>query len=244
MSFDKPTAIVIDFDNTLYDYGICNSRAQDVAAEMVSKELGASKAQVLRSIESSRTKVKNRLGSVASSHSRILYLQEALIEMGFASKPYVALKYEQTYWSEFLIEMKPFLGARDFLDSARFQKIPLVMVTDLTSQIQIRKLIYLGWELTFDYVITSELVGSEKESGVPFDFALDLLTEAERENVWFIGDQAFDVPDINALKNSGVVLEGQGFLIGKNQDSREYVSLFKDFLELAAKLNLSSGSSL
>ena len=231
---------MIDFDNTLYDYVSCNIKAQDVAAEMVSKELGVSKGQAVRSIDLSRTKVKNRLGSVASSHSRILYLQEALIEMGFSSKPYVALKYEQTYWSEFLIEMKPNPGAKDFLDSARFQKIPLVMVTDLTSQIQIRKLIYLGWELTFDYVITSELVGSEKESGAPFDFALNLLTNAERRNVWFIGDQTFDVPDISALKSSGVILDGQGFLLGQKDASREYVSQFKDFYELEAKINLNS----
>ena len=183
MSNEKPTSIIIDFDNTLYDYASCNGKAQEVAVEMVSKELGVSKGQIVRSIESARTKVKNRLGSVASSHSRILYLQEALIEMGFASKPYVALKYEQAYWSEFLNEMKPHPGAKDFLDSARFQKIPLVMVTDLTSQIQIRKLIYLGWELIFDYVITSELVGSEKESGAPFDFALNLLAETEKKNV-------------------------------------------------------------
>lgn len=240
MSSEKPTSIVIDFDDTLYDYVRCNIKAQDVAAEMVSKELGVSKVQVVRSIESSRTKVKNRLGSVASSHSRILYLQEALIEMGFASKPYVALKYEQTYWSEFLMEMKPRLGAKEFLDSARFQKIPLLMVTDLTSQIQIRKLIYLGWELTFDYVITSELVGSEKESGAPFYFALNLLTEIERKNVWFIGDQNFDVPDISLLKSSGVIFNGQGFLMGKNNSSRDYVSQFKDFFELEAQLNLVS----
>jgi FMN phosphatase YigB (HAD superfamily) len=240
LSNEKPTSIFVDFDNTLYDYASCNSKAQEVAAEIVSKELGVSKEQVVRSIESARTKVKNRLGSVASSHSRILYLQEALIEMGFASKPYVALKYEQTYWSEFLIEMKPNPGAKDFLDSARFQKIPLVMVTDLTSQIQIRKLIYLGWELTFDYVITSELVGSEKESGAPFDFALNLLTETERNNVWFIGDQTFDVPDISVLKTSGVIQDGKGFLIGQNDASREYVSQFKDFFELEATIKLSS----
>ena len=240
MSIEKPTAIVIDFDNTLYDYVSCNIKAQDVAAEMVSKELGVSKGQVVRSIESSRTRVKNRLGSVASSHSRILYLQEALVEMGFSSKPYVALKYEQMYWSEFLIEMKPNPGAKDFLDSARFQKIPLVMVTDLTSQIQIRKLIYLGWELTFDYVVTSELVGSEKETGAPFDFALNLLTETERKNVWFIGDQTFDVPDVNALKTSGVIVDGEGFLIGQRDASREYISEFKDFFELEARINLGS----
>lgn len=239
MSNKKPTSILIDFDNTLYDYVRCNSKAQDVAAEMVSKELGVSKGYVVRCIDSSRTKVKNRLGSVASSHSRILYLQEALIEMGFSSKPHVALKYEQMYWSEFLIEMKPHPGAKDFLDSARFQKIPLVMVTDLTSQIQIRKLIYLGWELTFDYVVTSELVGSEKCSGAPFDFALNLLTETERMNVWFIGDQTFDVPDINALKTSGVIADGEGFLIGQRDASREYISEFKDFFELDARINLS-----
>ena len=240
MSNEKPTAIVIDFDNTLYDYVSCNIKAQDVAAEMVSKELGVSKGQVVRSIELSRTKVKNRLGSVASSHSRILYLQEALIEMGFSSKPYVALKYEQMYWSEYLSEMKPNPGVKDFLDSARFQKIPLVMVTDLTSQIQIRKLIYLGWELTFDYVVTSELVGLEKETGAPFDFALNLLTGTERKNVWFIGDQTFDVPDITALKTSGVIVDGEGFLIGQRDASREYISEFKDFFELEAKLNLNS----
>jgi hypothetical protein len=66
------------------------------------------------------------------------------------------------------------------------------------------------------------------------------LAETEKKNVWFIGDQTFDVPDINALKTSGVIQDGRGFLIGQNDASREYIFQFKDFFELEARIKLSS----
>ena len=228
-SMTLPTSVVIDLDNTLYDYLSCHELALDRAISFLKEELNVTESIIRESLELSRQLIKTSVGLVASSHSRILYAQQLLLLLGFGSKPALALQFEQIYWARFFEEMKPFDGAVDFLTILRFKQIPIVLLTDLTSQIQIRKLIYLGWENLFDFVITSELVGSEKSSERPFIYALDLLRDSEKLNVWFIGDQIFDVPDVDSLKSRALIKDGFGYLKGRNDHNRSFVERFDNF---------------
>ena len=231
-----PSAVVIDFDDTLYAYPPCHEKAMACAINYLSAETSVPKKVIENELRSANSAVKSRLGTVASSHSRILYAQEALSSLGFSSKPVLALRFEQIYWSTFLNFMKPNVGVEEFLSAVRYQKIPIVLLTDLTSQIQIRKLQHLKWDLFFDFVVTSELIGSEKETGEPFQFALELLKEQERINVWFIGDELHDVPDIPKLKTNNRLVDGRGFLKDLDDPTKDYVSSFKTFAELGGFL--------
>lgn len=233
-----PTSVIIDFDNTLYEYSNCHKLAMDSALSFFEEELNLTNSIIRDSLDLSRQQVKSSVGSVASSHSRILYAQQSLLNLGFGGKPALALQFEQIYWSRFMEEMKPLEGAVEFLSSLRFKRIPIILLTDLTSQIQIRKLICLGWENLFDYVITSELVGSEKMSGLPFIYALDLLQDSEKLNVWFIGDQVFDIPDIESLKERSRITEGSGYLKGSSDHNRNFVKRFDSFKEFEKVLDL------
>jgi FMN phosphatase YigB (HAD superfamily) len=227
-----PSAVVIDFDDTLYAYQPCHEKAMVGAIEYLSAETGVPKKIIENELKSANSAVKSRLGAVASSHSRILYAQEALSSLGFSSKPVLALGFEQIYWSTFLNFMKPNVGVEEFLSAVRYQQIPIVLLTDLTSQIQIRKLQHMKWDLFFDFVLTSELIGSEKETGAPFEFTLELLKEEERTNVWFIGDKFHDVPDIPRLIANKQLVNGRGFLKDLDDPTKHYVSSFKTFSEL------------
>ena len=51
-----------------------------------------------------------------------------------------------------------FPGVTNFLSLLRTNKVPLAIVTDLTSHIQLRKLTYFNLEESFDAVVTSEEV--------------------------------------------------------------------------------------
>ena len=231
-----PSAVVIDFDDTLYAYQSCHQKAMAGGIEFLSAETGVPKKVIENELKCANSAVKSRLGAVASSHSRILYAQEALSSLGFSSKPVLALRFEQIYWSTFLNFMKPNVGVEEFLSAVRYQQIPIVLLTDLTSQIQIRKLQHMKWDLFFDFVVTSELIGSEKETGAPFEFALELLKEEERTDVWFIGDKLHDVPDIPKLKANKQLVNGRGFLKDLDDPTKDYVSSFKTFPELSGFL--------
>ena len=61
------------------------------------------------------------------------------------------------------------------------------LVTDLTTQIQFRKLIYFGLDHSFDYVVTSEEAGTEKPSAAPYVLMRRKLGETTGA-IWMIGD--------------------------------------------------------
>ena len=68
-----------------------------------------------------------------------------------------------------------FESVREFLELIKSEKIPLAVVTDLTSHIQLRKLTYFNLQDTFDAVVCSEEVGIDKPNKANFDLALRKL---------------------------------------------------------------------
>jgi putative hydrolase of the HAD superfamily len=61
---------------------------------------------------------------------------------------------------------------KELLDDLRRLGIPTAIVTDLTAQIQFRKVVYFGLDHYFDYIITSEEAGHDKPHQAPFKLAL------------------------------------------------------------------------
>jgi putative hydrolase of the HAD superfamily len=186
----RPAAVFLDFDNTLFPYEPAHRSAMEATGQRASKLLGLELAAFERAHEESRRQVKMRLGETASAHSRLLYFSGALEILGLKGQPVLALDLEHTYWRTFLSASDLFPEARDFLDDLRLADIPTAMVTDLTSQIQFRKLIYFGLDKTFDYVVTSEEAGVEKPQPGPFRMALEKLGLPAEARVWFVGDDA------------------------------------------------------
>ena len=75
----------------------------------------------------------------------------------------------------------------EFLDEARLRSIPVVLITNLTAQIQFQKLVYLGIDEAFDFVITSEQIGAEKPNPEIFQAAVAKVN-CQPDKVWMIGD--------------------------------------------------------
>lgn len=182
-----PDAILFDLDNTLYPYNDAHNFAQKAICEKAIKFFSISKKKFDESYEIAKKEIKNRLGDVSSSHSRLLYIQRTLEIIDLGSQPLISLDFEQTYWQNFLSKMELFDGVKDLLEEIRLSKIPTAIVTDLTAQIQFRKIIYLGLDNYFDYVVTSEEVGKEKPSYQNFNLALQKINP-KGENIWMIGD--------------------------------------------------------
>ena len=189
----RPTAVLFDLDHTLYDHDRAHAGGMRATRERVKSALNVSAAGFDAAFGTSRAATKARLGATAASHSRLLYFTAMLEQLGFGPQPLLALDLEQTYWRAFLRGAVLVPGAMDLLTELRAHGIPLGLVTDLTAQIQFRKLVYFGIDRLFDAVVTSEEAGTDKSGHVPFHLALSKLGVAAGSPVWMIGDSQADI---------------------------------------------------
>ena len=201
-----PDVVLLDLDNTLYPYAPAHASAIRAAEQKANQLLGVARKEFRACFAVARETVKSSLGPVAASHSRLLYFQKTLEVLGLGSQVLVALDLEQTYWRSFLVEAKLFEGARGFLDDLRLQGIPVVLVTDLTAQIQFRKLVALEIDAYFDFVVTSEEAGVEKPDPRPFDIALEKLGYSDGA-VWVVGDSGVRDVGIVAFRPDFVAIQ-------------------------------------
>ena len=72
---ELPSAILLDTDNTLYEYDPANKAALNATYKKLNHKFGISKKDFTIYYGKARDDVKLRLGSTASSHSRLLYFQ-------------------------------------------------------------------------------------------------------------------------------------------------------------------------
>lgn len=179
--------VFFDLDNTLYHYDKSHEIALAKTSSKAFSLVGLKDRQFQEALSAAKLNIKKRLGNTAASHSRLLYFKEAIELSGLGSQPLAALELEQSYWSSFLASMDLFDQAIDFLEDLRVAGVPMILVTDLTTQIQLRKISYLGLEKYFDVVVTSEEAGAEKPEAAPFLLALDRFGPIEG-SIWFIGD--------------------------------------------------------
>jgi FMN phosphatase YigB (HAD superfamily) len=188
--FKRPELAIFDLDNTLYDYGIANASGQDALNSFLSQHLGRKETEISHLLEESRLRVKHRLGSTASSHSRLLYIRDLLVQLGVYTNAAFALECEQVFWREYLKKTQLFPGVEELFSVMRLAKTRLVLVTDLSSQIQLRKLAWLGLDKTFEVIVTSEEAGGDKKTGLPEALLRDLVSPVDE--MWSIGDQDWD----------------------------------------------------
>jgi putative hydrolase of the HAD superfamily len=182
-----PEAVIFDTDNTLYPYEPAHKAATESVVKKAINIFGVSESEFTQAFESSRAEVKNRLGNTASSHSRLLYFQKTIEHLGMGTRILTTLDFEQTYWRTFLANAKLFSGVIDFLQLLKDKGIRTANITDLTAQIQFRKMVYFGLDEYFDYVVTSEEAGCDKPDSRPFEIALDKL-DIPAQKIWMIGD--------------------------------------------------------
>jgi FMN phosphatase YigB (HAD superfamily) len=217
MEFPKVT--IFDFDNTLYEYGKAHNAGTNALHDFLAKELSLDIKELSEGLEISRQKVKNRLGSIASSHSRLLYIMDFMQTQKSTQSATIFLESEQVYWRAYLAKSKLFEGVHALLTTLRYAKCKTFLITDLTSNIQLRKLAWLGLERSFDLVITSEQAGGDKITGKPQQMLSDLVGEIP-SNSWTIGDNDGDhlFPD----KTLFFKKQSNGAFIKKNENRYEF----------------------
>ncbi len=224
-----PDAVLLDMDNTLYPYDPAHNAAIKAIRQKATQTLGLGNGKFDEAFTAARADVKRRLQGTAASHSRLLYFQRMLEIVGLGSQVMLALDLEQTYWRTFLNNAVLFDGVKEFLDDLRLAGIPVAIVTDLTAQIQFRKILYFGLDHYVDYIVTSEEAGHDKPHRAPFEIALEKL-RTNGKRIWFIGDDP--VSDICGAKECLDAVTLRKVHNGSQRDGAQADLMFEDFQSL------------
>ena len=194
-----PDAILFDTDNTLYEYEPAHKAGIQAIENKVTRSFSITESDFKNAFNQARTEVKKRLEGTASSHSRLLYMQRMLELMGLGSQTLWTLDLEQTYWRTFLSNAHLFSGVKELLLEIKRLGIPTAIITDLTAQIQFRKIVYFGLDNDFDYIVTSEESLYDKPHPAPFEICIEKISP-KGKNIWMIGDNPIN--DIQGAKSA------------------------------------------
>ena len=225
-----PELVIFDLDNTLYDYESANSSGENALINFLHQNFKISNAEIIDQLIHSRKNVKDALGSTASSHSRLMYIREFLNSNDLNVHATFALECEQVFWRSYMEKMVLFEGVEEFVNYLRLSRSKLVLVTDLSTQIQIRKLAWLGLEKAFGLIITSEEAGGDKKTGKPETMLRRFVTPVAGKT-WAVGDKDWD----HLFSTESTFF--QKTTSGKLKEKSETLYEFSDFRELLSQIN-------
>ncbi len=231
-------AVLFDLDDTLYDYEPCHKKGLKAVYEKLRKELKISYKKFNELFDISKKEIHRELEGTASSHNRVLYFQRVLEKTHNTLESEKTLGLYDAYWDNFLKEMKMKKGVLKTLKELKKQNYKIVIISDLTTHIQLRKLRHLKINKYVDFLITSEEAGREKPHPSMFLLGLNKI-KCLPESAIMVGDNA--KKDIEGANSIGIT----SVLIGKKIDAKEeslrkpdyYIKEIPEVLKTLNKLN-------
>lgn len=180
--------VLLDLDNTLYEYKRCHEIALRAVAEELSREFNITTERGEELYMECRKAVHNHHHHTATSHSRLFYIQRIVEKICQTTDSALTLKLYHLYWDTYIESMVLYDDALDFLERCKAQNKPIVLVTDMTAEVQFKKILKLNIGRYFKYIVTSEEAGIEKPSPLIFEYAIDKIK-----------------PELNSIKTLAVV---------------------------------------
>ena len=231
----KPDIVLFDLDNTLYEYNSSHNEALNSVKLKVKNLLNIEENEFNLLYDEAKKIIKKQIPETASSHNRLLYFQKLIELKGLGQQVLISLDLNQTYWNKFLISSTLHDGVIEVLEELRINGVKLGLVTDLTADIQFRKLIKFELEHYFDSIVTSEEIGFDKPKKDCFRIAVNKFHNNDSKNmtIWMIGDD--EIKDIKGAKDS---INAIGILF-QNKKTKGYKYpdfVFSDYYVLLNKI--------
>jgi putative hydrolase of the HAD superfamily len=199
--FDNVKGILIDLDNTLYEYAPCHEAGLLAVYAMLHEKHTMTYDEYLLRYKDAQRKVKTTTEGQAASHSRFLYFQKMLEDLEGRTNVEATIAYEEQYWRSFEKRVVLRQEAVDFLLLCKKKGLPTCLLTDLTASVQFRKMVATGVDKLVDYIVTSEEAGKEKPDSAIFSLALSKVGLSAGDVV-MIGDDR--LKDIDGAQTLGI----------------------------------------
>ena len=179
--------VIFDIDNTLYDcIGLDRAVTREVLVPYLENAFGWSEREYLTRLGKATQEMIDNAGCNGSCRNRLIRYQLMLERAGLPIYPHALTLYD-LYWKEMLRRMTPYDGAAEVMAALRKRGIRIGIGTDLTSEIQYRKLYRLGLIQYVDFIVTSEEASVEKPAELFFRHCLEKARCAPEECL-FVGD--------------------------------------------------------
>ena len=222
----KYKGLLLDLDNTLYDYNAAHMHALYSVTNYFTQLHKIDEIEFYDLYNISRSEIHNDLINTASSHSRILYFQKLNEKLNLNPLKF-SVDLEKIYWNSFMEKMILFEGVDEMMNT---YKNRICIITDLTTQIQHKKILKLNLEMFIDKIVTSEEVGVEKPNAKIFNKSLDKLNLSQN-NVCMIGDNfKKDIEGAVKLGIRSVWLNHENKEFSHSSNLIDEVSSFKEIL--------------
>lgn len=192
---------IFDLDDTLYNYKNVNEIALDELRKYTCSTLNISGKLFDEAFKYGRNSTKEGLEEYAAGHNRMIYCQKTLEFLGINPILYSLEMYE-VYWNTILENMKLNEGVLELFEYLKENKIKIAICTDLTTNIQHRKLRKLEIDKYIDCIVTSEEAGAEKPNIKMFNLCLKKLQISNNE-AFYVGDSF--KKDIVGANNAGIL---------------------------------------
>ena len=195
--------ILIDLDNTLYDFSEMNRRASRKAHKHIRKYID------FESFFSQYTSLlkKNMEKGRPSDHSRFQIFRQMLEERNVPQAWALAEKTESSFWDYFIGHIRPDKEALAFLKKAKENNIPVCLVSDMFGNIQAKKLQKMKLEKYIDFIVTNDEVFCDKPHPEIFRKALEKL-KIQPEKAIMVGDNPIkDIQGAAAASIKGYLVE-------------------------------------
>ncbi|HNK58817.1 MAG TPA: HAD-IA family hydrolase, partial [Leptospiraceae bacterium] len=154
---------------------------------------------------------------------RLLYAKEFCEAFGLNPVQY-AIPLENSYWKNYFPNMVLGEGVIEFLQELKRREKKIGLITDLTTEIQLKKLAFLKIDSYFDAIITSEEAGAEKPSSRIFELAIKKLNAQKLSSI-MIGDNY--EKDVLGARDFGI----SSYYFGFREDEELCLPSFREALD-------------
>ena len=178
--------IILDLDDTLYNYKICHQKSLDKVFESIIK------INSKLNLEELKNKYKNidsihkiQTSNKSTSHNKFIKIKYLLENYKISLNNLEVI--HNLYWECFFSQMKPYDGVLNFIKWNNTIGIKIGILTDYQTDFQLKKLKFLKILDYVDCVVTSEEVGCEKPNNSIFNFIINKMNINCNETI-LIGD--------------------------------------------------------
>lgn len=233
-------AVLFDLDNTLYDYEPVHKKALDAVFNILRKEVKITREEFGKLYKISKAEIHRELSGTASAHNRVLYFQRLIEKTHNTIEPDKILRLYNTYWDTSLRNMKLKKGVLQVLKKLKEEKIKTGIVTDLTTDIQLKKISRLGITDYVDFLVSSEEAGREKPNPAMFLLVLNKMRVLP-EDALMVGDNPDkDIEGANSVGIDTVLLPEGKVSFRFKEDYQKPTYVVKDISEILGILGLNN----